>query len=111
MVAREYLMRKGDNSVSKKNNFVIVWEDTDGDWNLSLASAGEVSDLYDMADCNSMENVKDILAVDPDSLKLVPVRIGSQTPINTDQENPFRYASSPLLAGNKQVGTITWTDH
>jgi hypothetical protein len=39
------------------------------------------------------------------------VRIGSQTPINTDQENPFRYASSPLLAGNKQVGTITWTDH
>lgn len=87
--------------------FVVLWNDG------SLTSKSEqwVSETYDLADCDYGEGVRAIYAPDQNG-KLVQIRPGKTwAKINTDQEYPFRYARSPIMAGERIAGYVTLTDH
>lgn len=86
--------------------FVVLWHDG----NVTTTNNSWVSEAYDMADCDYMEGVKQIFAVN-EKCELVPITVGESHPINQDQEEPFRYASAPIMAGERQVGCVTLTDH
>lgn len=86
--------------------FVVVWEDG----SVSARNEAWVSESFDMADAYGEEGVKSVLAIDENG-DLVPIRVGEQERINTHEEFPFRYATAPVYAGTKRVGTVTFTDH
>lgn len=69
-----------------------------------------VSYDYDVADLNDGE-VGTYFFLEDDG-KLYPVTLGKdQTPINSDEENPFYYAAADLIANGKVVGQVIYTDH
>jgi hypothetical protein len=86
--------------------FAIVWENGA----VSAADGRRVSEMHDMADCDGMEGVKGVYAADADG-KLLEIAVGESRKINTDQELPFRYATSPIMAGTRRVGAVIHTDH
>ncbi len=86
--------------------FAVVWRDG----TVSAKGGSWVSESYDMADCDYMDAVKEVLAADENG-RLVPVTLGKQQKTVTDDETPFRYATAPIMAGTRQVGTVTFTDH
>ena len=86
--------------------FAVVWDDG----TVSAVDGKRVSEMYDRADCDGMESAIAILAADQDG-QPVKVTVGESRKINTDQECPFRYAESPIMAGTRRVGTVTFTDH
>lgn len=86
--------------------FLILYQDG----SMSLKNGPEVSRMYDLADCGHMDDVKDVLAVDEDG-DLASVTVEARRWANTDEEYPFYYAYSDILAGKRRVGTVAWTDH
>ena len=85
--------------------FVVMWEDG----TFTTASGKRVSDMYDMADCDAMEGVKSVHAVDENG-ELVKVVIGPQRRDNSDFDS-VHYATAPIMAGSRRVGTVHFTDH
>jgi hypothetical protein len=86
--------------------FTIVWENG----TVSAADGRRVSEMHDMADCDGMEGAAGIYAADEDGV-LVRIEVGGSRKINTGEEYPFRYAAAPIMAGTRQVGAVTYTDH
>jgi hypothetical protein len=88
--------------------FVILYDTGE----LHLASGTDVSTMYDLADCDLMDGVKAILAVDEDG-DLVPVTTGKQefATAGDEAENSLVWAYTPIMAGTRRVGTIAHTDH
>lgn len=86
--------------------FVVVWDDG----RVTSSNNSWVSEAYDMADCDYMDGVKSIHAVN-EKCELVKITLGDQHRINTDDENPFRFAAAPIMAGKRRVGRVTFTDH
>ena len=87
--------------------FVIVFNDD----TVAAVPESRVSNMYDMADCDAMDNVRAVYAVD-ESGKLVPIRIGPQNRLGyVDSEYSLYYANAPIYAGKKTVGFIHLTDH
>lgn len=86
--------------------FVVVWDDG----SVSSKSEAWVSESFDMADCQDVDGVREILATDENG-ELVPVRVGDSQRINTDEEFPVRYANAQIFAGTRCVGHVTFTDH
>lgn len=72
----------------------------------------QISSAVDMADCDVELVMRKWLYVD-DAGELQPVTIGRQqryAPAGAI-EQPFRYAESAIVAGGRQVGSVTYTDH
>lgn len=86
--------------------FRVTWDDG----TISLHDAAWVSDAYDLADVGQHEGIKDIQALD-ENQQLVPIRLGEQRRDNSDQEFPVYYATVPIFAGKRRVGTIHLSDH
>jgi len=88
--------------------FVIVWDDA----SITTAYSRAISNMYDMADCHYMDGVKSVHAVDENG-ELVKVGIGpsERTHVDPGDECPFVYASAPIMAGKRRVGTVHLTDH
>ena len=86
--------------------FAILWNNG----TITAADGTRVSAMHDMADADGMEGVRAVYAADQDG-SLTEITVGRSRKINTDEELPFRYAASPIMAGTRQVGTVTHTDH
>lgn len=69
-----------------------------------------ISRAVDMADCDLNYVMRKWLYCD-DNGELHPVTIGRQERINRDQDAPFCYASSAIVANGQCVGDVTYTDH
>jgi hypothetical protein len=74
-----------------------------------IKTMNQVSDMIDLSDFHPLEG-KILTWVDGD-FHDVSVKRGSTHHINTDEESPFRYAQSELVANGKVVGYVTHTDH
>jgi hypothetical protein len=86
-------------------------DEVTGERHVRLHTLPEISDMYDMQDCDYMEDVAEILAIGSNG-KLQPVHLGESRKINTDEEMPFRFASAPIItADGLTVGRVTFTDH
>ncbi len=86
--------------------FVVQWNDG----TFSTKSGSYISEMYDMADTGYGDEVKQVLAADEHG-DLVPVRVGEQERVKSDEEFPLYYAYAPIYAGTKKVGTVAYTDH
>lgn len=86
--------------------FVVLWKNG----HVSIHDEHWVSNAYDMTDCNSMDDVNQILATDQDK-NLVPITLNDQYKINEDQECPLHFAACAIMAGTRRVGTVIYTDH
>ncbi len=69
-----------------------------------------ISRDIDMADCIDPGVLRKWFYVD-DNGDIQPVTIGAQERINRDEEAPFRFAASAIVAGGKCVGEVVYTDH
>ncbi|MGP3508646.1 hypothetical protein [Paracidovorax citrulli] len=67
-----------------------------------------ISRAYDLQDCEP--EVPEFLFCDEDG-ELYPLTIGPQSRINTEEESPFVYAASAIVANGKVVGHVMYTDH
>jgi hypothetical protein len=70
----------------------------------------QISRAVDMEDCEDPGVMRKWLYVDDDG-ELQPVTIGRQKRINRDEEMPFHFAASAIVAGGKCVGDVVYTDH
>jgi hypothetical protein len=77
-----------------------------------VLSGQEVSRMYDLADCDYMEDVVQVLAIGNDGT-LRPVTAGKSRRVDTDDESPGLYfATAPLVTDDgRRVGTVHHTDH
>lgn len=88
-------------------DFVVVYDNGA----VSVKTNDEVSHMYDLSDCDYMEGVAGVYAVN-ESNELVKVRLGALTRHDSDLDNStIVYASSDILAGSRRVGSVAWTDH
>ncbi|MGC0153587.1 hypothetical protein ACPRNU_14080 [Chromobacterium vaccinii] len=81
----------------------------DGSKKLWPTTERQISGAYDMADCNDGP-IPEFLYCDVDGV-LYPVTIGKSDRINADEEFPFVYAASDMVANGKVVGHVMYTDH
>lgn len=88
------------------NKFVIVYDDD----TIRAATENIISKMYDLADCDYMDNVRDIYSVD-ESGKLVPVEVGAQNRHAYDGMDGIYYANAPIKAGKRTVGFVHYSDH
>lgn len=89
--------------------FVVVWDNG----TMSVKTGPEVSHMYDLSDCDYMDGVKAVYAVNENS-ELVPVTLGKldrDPDYNPDSGGSIVYAYSAIMAGTKRVGTVHWSDH
>lgn len=87
--------------------FVIVYDDK----SVKTASEATVSRMFDLADCDAMDGVAGIYAVD-DACNLVRVTVGPQTRDgNWDSEETIYFASAPVKAGKRLIGYIHYSNH
>lgn len=90
--------------------FIVVWKNG----TLGALNGRQVSHMYDLSDCDQMDEVAAVYAVNEDN-ELVKVVLGDLTR-DGDYDPDSRsgsivYAYSAIMAGTKRVGTVHWTDH
>ena len=73
-----------------------------------LCTEERVSRRIDMSDC--YDGPFEVWYI-TDEGKIVKVEYGKERRINTDEEMPFRYASTPMVADGATVGHVIHTDH
>jgi len=91
------------------NKFVVVYQDD----TIRAVPETVVSKMYDLADCDYMEGVRDIYSVDERG-RLVPVEVGKETrdpAFGTDEGSQVYYATAPVYAGEKIVSYVHYSDH
>ncbi|ENZ77958.1 MULTISPECIES: hypothetical protein [Ralstonia] len=81
----------------------------DGKKKLWPTTEAAISSAFDLQDCHDGP-VSDFFYCDVDG-QLHAVALGKQTPMNTEEECPFHYASAALIANGQVVGHVTYTDH
>ncbi|MBA9846762.1 hypothetical protein [Ralstonia pickettii] len=81
----------------------------DGKKKLWPTTEAAISRAFDLQDCYDGP-LPDFFYCDQDG-QLHTVSVGAQRPMNTDEECPFHYASSALLANGQVVGHVIYTDH
>lgn len=79
---------------------------------MMVTSEGRVSHAIDMQDAFGDVDVFYL----SDYGQLLPVTIGKEEDINTDQESPVRYSQAPMivnkdLPSQEVVGYVVFTDH
>lgn len=99
--ARRYTER------NEVNKFVVVYNDD----TVRAVTENIVSKMYDMADCDYMDNVRAVYGID-ETGKLVPVTMGEQKRYdNYSSDEGIYYANAPLKAGKRTVGFVHFSDH
>jgi len=88
------------------NKFVVVYDDD----TVRAVTESIVSKMYDLADCDYMDEVREVYGVD-ESGKLVPIRIGPQKRDKMATEESVYFASAPIYAGKRTVGFVHYSDH
>jgi hypothetical protein len=91
--------------VTDISKFVILWDNG----SLSTADDRQISHMYDLSDCDSMEGVKAVYAVS-DECELVPVTLGETRRENSDGDS-IVWGYSPVLAGKRVVSHVHWSSH
>lgn len=89
--------------------FFVVRVQENGRRKLWPCTEGYISRCVDTQDLDN-EPLPEFLYNDDDGL-LYPVTIGRQDRINSDEECPFVYAASDMVANGKVVGHVMYTDH
>jgi hypothetical protein len=100
---RENTIRDYDGPVG--DPFLVIWDDG----SMSTKGGEWVSDAIDLADCDYGEGVRKILALDEHGV-LRKIHIGKQVRYNSDFDSVC-YATAPIMAGCRRVGTVHFTDH
>lgn len=91
----------------ERHLFVIVFNDN----TVTTTTESNVSRMYDLADCDSMDHVRAVYAVDQRG-ELVKVSVGpSRRYDEWDAATDVYYASSPIKAGNRIVGYVHYSNH
>ena len=80
----------------------------DGSKKMWPTTMQSISRAYDLQDCEP--GIPEFRYCDVNG-QLYPVTVGTQERINTDEEAPFVFAASDLLANGKVVGSVSYTDH
>lgn len=89
------------------NKFVIVYNDG----TIRAVTENIVSRMYDLADCDYMDNVRAVYALD-EHAQLVPVTVHEQRKYDDfDANSQVYFASSKITAGKRIVGFVHWSDH
>lgn len=88
------------------NKFVVVYNDD----TLRAATESMVSKMFDLADCNAMEEVRAVYGIDATG-KLVPVTVGPIVRERHTADDTIYYGSSPIKAGYRVVGYVHHSDH
>jgi hypothetical protein len=83
--------------------FVVVWSNGD----VSLADNNKISRMYDLSDCDAMDEVAGVYAPD-EYCRLVPLTLGKVS--KSGGAGAVR-GYSYLFAGKRRAGTVHWTDH
>lgn len=82
----------------------------DGKPYVKKVTESNISNAVDMSDCEDDEFSRSWFYLG-DGGVLHPVTIGKQQRFDTDEENPFYFAGSAIVANGKQVGEVVYTDH
>jgi hypothetical protein len=110
-LSRVYLGLERQFSESVSSRFIEISRfEPDSEICVRKITEEQISRATDMADCDDPGVMRQWLYVDDDGT-LHPVTIGNQERINRDEDCPFRYAASDIVANGKCVGTVTYTDH
>lgn len=90
------------------SKFVIVYDDG----HVRAVNEGVISNMYDMADCDAMEEVREVYACDENG-RLVPVQVGPQERHDgwVEAGSGIYYATARIKAGKRTVGFVHFTDH
>ena len=94
----------------KESRFLVVGIDPDGNPYTDKITESEISDNIDMSDCYDLGYKTEYYYVDQTGTLHI-VEIGTQQAINAEEEIPFRFAASSMIANGVQVGTVVYTDH
>ena len=89
--------------------FIIVDMDEESP-HVTLADETRVSHHIDMCDCYEF-SFRVFYVTDKGDIVPVSVDSDSFKRINTDEEMPFHYATSELIAEGEVVGHVVHTDH
>lgn len=93
---------------TQPTDFVVVYDNG----TMAAKSNREVSHMYDLSDCDSMEGVAGVYSLNEKN-ELVKVRLGKLTR-DTDYDpegSSIVFAYSDILADARRVGTVAWTAH
>lgn len=90
------------------NDFVVVWDNG----HMAIKNHAEVSHMYDLSDCDYMDGVAGVYAVNEKN-ELVKVTLGKlERDADYDPEgSTMVYAYTAIFAGSRRVGSVAWTDH
>lgn len=89
-----------------KYQFLLV-EGEKEERTMRVVDEAVVSNRFDMDDCHN--EPFEVYVLKDGWLQVV--KLGEQNRINTDQETPFHFAKSDLVANCVVVGSVTHTDH
>ena len=110
-LSKMYLALEKQLSDSISSRFIEISQfESDSPICMRKITEEEISNEVDMADCIDAGLLRKWLYVN-DAGELQPVTIGSLERINADEECPFRFAASAIVAGGKCVGEVIYTDH
>lgn len=90
--------------------FEISRFEVDSEVCLRKVTEQHISRAVDMADCEDPGVMRKWLYVD-DAGEIRPVTIGRQERFSNGVEQPFHFAASAIVAGGRQVGEVSYTDH
>lgn len=99
----DYRIEKIDGST---DTFVVVYHDG----GLTTVNGRVLSNMYDLSDCGRMDDVKAVYAADENN-DLVKVRLGTLRRDDDPEPGSIVYATSQIIAGERVVGMVHWSDH
>ncbi len=110
-LSKAYLaLEKQFGDVWSSRFFEISRFELDSEICLRQTTEESISRSVDMADCEPDFVMRKWFYVD-DQGEIQPVTIGRQERFHNGVEQPFRFASSAIVAGGKCVGEVVYTDH
>lgn len=110
-LSKVYLALKKQFSDSVSSRFIEIGRfEEDSEIYVHKKTESQISTDVDMADCYDGGVMRKWFYID-DAGEIQPVTIGHQERINRDEEMPFRYATSDILANGECVGQVVHTDH
>jgi hypothetical protein len=109
-MARE-AQRLYDTAIKLQNSRFVRISPCESGYSVQKVTERTISEHYDLSDLHGGEGDDDQFFCLGSDGKLHPVTAGRMERINTDEECPFHYAASDLIANGEVVGSVTYTDH
>lgn len=96
-------------SESSSRFFEVSRFESDSEICLRQVTEEQISRSVDMADCEPQFYRKRFYV--DDEGEIWPVTIGGLRVINTNEECPFYFAVSAIIANGREIGQVVFTDH